>query len=125
MQKTEYLEHKKSFLNEIKSIFHKFWRAIIWWEIEIWQKIADTSFNWSKKSICKFKINNWPTESCGVEKRIDQSVFLKKLLKEDLKRMFLDYHPKHDGVLYGLQYYLSEVRYRSFKVESERVIKAK
>lgn len=65
--------------------------------------------------MCMFKINNWPTENCGVEKLIDQSV-LKKLLKEDLKRMFLDYHPKHDDVLYGLQYYLSEVRYRSFNV---------
>ena len=38
IQKTEYLENKKSFLDEIKSIFHKFWKAIICWEIEIWQK---------------------------------------------------------------------------------------
>ena len=29
MQKIEYPENKKSFLGEIKSIFHKFWRAII------------------------------------------------------------------------------------------------
>ena len=78
-RKTEYLEKEKSFIDEINSIFHKFWRAIIWWEIEIWQKIADTSFNWSKKSICKFKINNWPTESCGVEKRIRPKCILKEI----------------------------------------------
>ena len=26
----EYLENEKSFLDEIKNIFHSFWRAIIW-----------------------------------------------------------------------------------------------
>ena len=30
--KIEYLENKNSFLDEIKNIFHSFWRAIIWWE---------------------------------------------------------------------------------------------
>ena len=28
----EYLENKKSFLDEIKNIFHNFWRAFIWWK---------------------------------------------------------------------------------------------
>ena len=42
IQKIEYLENEKSFLDEIKSIFHSFWRAIIWWKKLI--KIADTSF---------------------------------------------------------------------------------
>ena len=28
---------------EWKELF-SFWRAIIWWKIKIWQKIADTSF---------------------------------------------------------------------------------
>ena len=51
MQKIEYPENEKSFLGEIKSIFHKFWRAIIWWDIEIWQKIADTSFKFGEKSL--------------------------------------------------------------------------
>ena len=32
LQKTEYLKNKKSFLDEIKKIFHSFWRAIIWWK---------------------------------------------------------------------------------------------
>ena len=32
LQKLEYLENEKSFLDEIKSIFHNFWRAIIWWK---------------------------------------------------------------------------------------------
>ena len=31
-QKFEYFENKKSFLDEIKNIFHSFWRAIIWWK---------------------------------------------------------------------------------------------
>ena len=28
-QKSEYLQNKKGFLDEIKNIFHNFWRAII------------------------------------------------------------------------------------------------
>ena len=44
IQKLEYFENEKSFLDEIKSIFHRFWRAIIWWK----QKLVDTSFNPSK-----------------------------------------------------------------------------
>ena len=39
----EYLENEMSFLNEIKSIFHSFWRAIIWWNNKNLMKIADTS----------------------------------------------------------------------------------
>ena len=34
MQKFKYLENKKSFLNEIKSIFHDYLRAIIGWKNE-------------------------------------------------------------------------------------------
>ena len=34
IQKFEYLENKKSFLDEIKSIFYSFWRVIIWWKKE-------------------------------------------------------------------------------------------
>ena len=29
LQKFEYLENEKSFLDEIKNVFHSFWRAII------------------------------------------------------------------------------------------------
>ena len=36
IQKFEYLENEKSFLDEIKNIFHSFWRATIWWEVKIW-----------------------------------------------------------------------------------------
>ena len=32
LQRFEYLENKKNFLDEIKNIFHSFWRAIIWWK---------------------------------------------------------------------------------------------
>ena len=36
IQKFEYLENENSFLDEIKNIFQSFWRAMIWWKIEIW-----------------------------------------------------------------------------------------
>ena len=32
LQELEYLGKEKSFLNEVKNIFHSFWRAIIWWK---------------------------------------------------------------------------------------------
>ena len=32
LQKLEYLENEKSFLDEIKNIFHSFWRATISWK---------------------------------------------------------------------------------------------
>ena len=35
LQKYEYLENKKSFLDEIKNIVHSFWRAITWWKYKI------------------------------------------------------------------------------------------
>ena len=38
IQKFEYLENEKSFLGEIKNIFHSFWRAAIWWRIKICEK---------------------------------------------------------------------------------------
>ena len=34
IQQSEYLENEKSFLDEIKSIFHRFSGAIIWWKNE-------------------------------------------------------------------------------------------
>ena len=35
LQKFEYLENEKSFLDEIENIFYSFWRAIIWWKNKI------------------------------------------------------------------------------------------
>ena len=35
LQKYEYLQNKKSFLDEIKNIVHSFWRAITWWKYKI------------------------------------------------------------------------------------------
>ena len=40
IQKFEYLENEKSFLDETKNIFHSFGRAIIWLKIKNWWKIA-------------------------------------------------------------------------------------
>ena len=34
-KKFEYLKNEKTFLDEIKNIFHSSWRAIIWWKIKI------------------------------------------------------------------------------------------
>ena len=31
IQKPKYLKNENSFLDEIKNIFHSFWRTIIWW----------------------------------------------------------------------------------------------
>ena len=31
-RKNQYLENEKSILDEIKSIFHSFWKAITWWK---------------------------------------------------------------------------------------------
>ena len=32
IQKFEYAENEKSFLDETKNSFHSFWRVIIWWK---------------------------------------------------------------------------------------------
>ena len=32
LQKFEYLENEESFSDQLKNIFHSFWRAIIWWK---------------------------------------------------------------------------------------------
>ena len=45
LQKFEYLENGKNFLDEIKNIFYSFWRAMIWWKNKNLIKIADKSFN--------------------------------------------------------------------------------
>ena len=36
---------EESFLGEVEGIFHGFYRAVDWWEVGVWWKIADTSFN--------------------------------------------------------------------------------
>ena len=43
-KKIEYVENENSFLDEIKNIFHSFWRLIIWRKNKNLIKIADTSF---------------------------------------------------------------------------------
>ena len=51
IQKFEYCENEKSFFDEIKNFFHSFWKAIIWWEIKICFKIANTSFSFQENVI--------------------------------------------------------------------------
>ena len=45
LQKFEYLENGKNFLDETKNIFYSFWRAMIWWKNKNLIKIADKNFN--------------------------------------------------------------------------------
>ena len=49
IQKFEYLKNKKSSLDQIKNIFHSFWRSTIWWKMKTSEKIADIFFN---KYVC-------------------------------------------------------------------------
>ena len=66
IQKFEYLETEKSLLDEIKNIFHNFWRAITWWKIKIWWKIADTSFkntNFNKHLRTAVSVIRWALNS--------------------------------------------------------------
>ena len=58
LQKSEYLENEKSFLDEIKNIFHSFWRPIIWWKNKnLIKKIADTSFEERSSSYKEISLN--------------------------------------------------------------------
>ena len=36
IQKFKYLKNEKRVFDEIKNIFHSFWRTIISWKIKIW-----------------------------------------------------------------------------------------
>ena len=45
IQKLEYLKNEKSFLDEVKNIFHSFLKGYHLVRNEDWIKIVDTSFN--------------------------------------------------------------------------------
>ena len=47
LQKSEYREHERSFLDEIKSLFDSFWGTAIWGKT----KIADTNFNINQRAL--------------------------------------------------------------------------
>ena len=83
IQKIEYLENEKSFLDEIRSIFHSFWRAIMWWKNKNLMKIADTSFN-NRNTIKRCEICSKVTiytqrRQSSFAKRINGFYFCKKL----------------------------------------------
>ena len=50
-QKFEYLENEKSYLDEIKIMFHNYSRAISWWKKK--RKIADTGFTVTNQTFNK------------------------------------------------------------------------
>ena len=62
LQELEYLENKKNFLSEWKTLFTIFEGLSFGEKIEIWQKIADTSF----KSLYFLKILNLPQRSLKI-----------------------------------------------------------
>ena len=45
IQEIKYFENEEDFLDEIKNIFHNFWRAIIWWKNKNLIKNSDTSLD--------------------------------------------------------------------------------
>ena len=56
LQKSEYLENKKIFLDEIKNIFDSFWRTILWLINKILIKSwVDENGHSNKTSDCKIK----------------------------------------------------------------------
>ena len=68
IQKFKYLDNEKSFLDEIKSSFHSFWRAIIWLKIEIWSKIEDKSFKEMSPPKCKIQGKDLTTKGWAEKK---------------------------------------------------------
>ena len=86
----EYLENKKSFLNEI-NVFHSFQRAIIWWENKNLIKIADTSFN--------LKI----LENVG--NIIDLSTFIIFLYLSMYEKIFFDIVLAGNGINYKFSFF--------------------
>ena len=59
LQKFEYLANEKSFFDEIKNIFHSFWRAIIWWKYKNFMKtngykVEKIIFVSLQKHLCNF-----------------------------------------------------------------------
>ena len=47
-------ENTKIWISQERKELFSFWKAIIWWKIKNWQKIADTSFNVSVGCTSKF-----------------------------------------------------------------------
>ena len=95
IQKFEYLEKEKSFLDEIKNIFHSFWRAIVWWKIKIWQKLVDTSFKfchwncrwgwyWISFQYHHAWRNSWKLHWCSFQKRHTCRIFLCIITKKNV-----------------------------------------
>ena len=81
IQKFEYLENEKNFLDEIKNIFHSFWRSIIWWKIKICQKIADTSSNYCHKDFYLERGSFQAKTAAHINTLTDSKVDLKKLFR--------------------------------------------
>ena len=84
-QKNEYLENEKSSLDEMKSIFHSSWRAIIQWKNKNLMKIADTSFKYQVWKNCLGQ--NSFSRSCNVKFQTSHFVILTVFLL--LKRHIL------------------------------------
>ena len=74
-KKNEYLENEKRFLDEIKNIFHRFWKAIIWWKNKNLLKIADTSFKFGERSLRALGPKIWNKLPLYIEYAKNLSIF--------------------------------------------------
>ena len=90
--KFEYLENKKSFLDEIESIFHSFWRSVIWWKNKNLIKKGDTSFNnsesWrrSNKNVHIITLTDiYVVQFLSASNRVDEKQF-KKCFHENKRK---------------------------------------
>ena len=90
--KIEYLENKKSFLDQIKNTFHGFWRAFIWWKNKnlikysghsFKQKAVVEKFNFSELKIVSYmkwlaSLDSWALSLFGRGELRDKNQLLKK-----------------------------------------------
>ena len=81
IQKFEYLKNEESFLDEIKNVFHRFRRPIIWRKKTDLIKIVDASFKWVSVVKC-FKVGvNMLVIKCP------QVATVEKILVESLSQL--------------------------------------
>ena len=84
------MKSEKSFLHEIKNIFHSFSRVIVWWKNKDWIKIADTSFKLKTRLRVNFAIckNSFFTEHLWVTDSSFYSLFFPFLIRNSYSHGF-------------------------------------
>ena len=122
IQKLDYLENEKRFIDEIKSIFYNFFRTIFWWKItHMWrrwgthQNFWHSLMNLKNKYLSKKLKNCWsgPTKNQNSFNIYNFSFFLKKKKK---KRK-----TPGDIILYLRTKNLDDMIYSSWDIERGRL----